>query len=258
MKRFLSLIMGGNDRAQKNKFPMRPPHPEHPFVAIGDLHGRSDLLLEIDKSIEVHFGDWPIVFLGDYIDRGEESRSVLELLMSVTPKGSPSVTCLMGNHERMLLDFIDNPSQYARRWIQNGGLQTLASFGVSLRQESLNDADATRATRDRLVDAMGAEMVNWLRERPLSWRNGNVWAVHAGAKPSEPMESQKSQHLLWGHPEFSKAPRHDEQWVVHGHTIVEAPYAQNGRIAVDTGAYATGVLTAAIVNEGEVSFIQTT
>lgn len=236
---------------------MRPPQPEYAFVAVGDLHGRADLLLELDKLIEAHFSDWPIVFLGDYIDRGEESRATLEMLMSVSPKGPRSVTCLMGNHERMLLDFLDTPSKNARRWFQNGGLQTLASFGVSLRPDLINDVDAVTEIRNQLFDVMGSEVVDWLRARPLSWQCGDVWAVHAGAKPSEPMTAQRSEHLLWGHPEFLKNTREDGQWVVYGHTIVDKPFADDGRIAVDTGAYATGVLTAAVIQPGEVSFIQT-
>ena len=257
MKNLFARIAGNLSSPQKKDGTMPAPQPEQPFLAVGDLHGRADLLLELDQLIEKTFPGWPIVFLGDYIDRGEDSRSVLQLLMSVSPAGNPPVTCLMGNHERMLLDFIDAPSQSARRWIRNGGLQTLASFGVSLRQERLNDASAMNATRDQLVEAMGAEMVDWLNERPLSWQNGNVWAVHAGTKPSEPMGSQKPQHLLWGHPDFPNITRHDGQWIVHGHTIVETPVADRGRIAVDTGAYATGILTAAIIKPNDVSFIQT-
>lgn len=257
MKNVLARIKGAQLRSKQRDTAMPPPQPEEPFLAIGDLHGRADLLLELDKMIEENFRGWPVVFLGDYVDRGEESRAVLEMLMPLSPKGSPSVTCLMGNHERMLLDFIENPLQSARRWIQNGGLQTLASFGLSIRLDRLKDEAAMRAIRNQLVDAMGTEMIDWLHTRPLSWQSGNIWAVHAGAKPSEPMEVQRSRYLLWGHPRFEHENRQDGKWIVHGHTIVEVPFARKGRIAVDTGAYATGVLTAAAITPGEVSFLQT-
>ncbi|RFP88225.1 serine/threonine protein phosphatase [Rhodobacteraceae bacterium 63075] len=257
MKKILSHITRGPSKSKQSDVSAPLPQPETPFLAIGDIHGRADLLLQLDKLIEKNFSGWPVVFLGDYIDRGEESCEVLKLLMSVSPEGSPPVTCLMGNHERMLLDFLDRPSQYARRWVHNGGLQTLASFGVSLKLDHLSDDTAMASTRDQLLEAMGNEMVDWLRARPLSWQSGNVWAAHAGADPTEPMETQEARDLLWGHPKFTQDQREDGQWVVHGHTIVDVPFAQDGRIAVDTGAYATGVLTAAVITGEEVSFIQT-
>lgn len=231
--------------------------PERPFVAIGDVHGRADLLLEIDRLIEARCPGWPVVFLGDYVDRGEQSRDVLELLMSVSPQDTPPVVCLMGNHERMLLDFLDDPAKNGPRWLRNGGLQALASFGVAPPRGGSTDPAALDEVRERLAAAMGAAMIAWLRARPLSWHSGNVWAVHAAADPELPMTDQSDNVLLWGHPEFLRKPRADGQWVVHGHTVVEAPQASAGRIAVDTGAYATGRLTAAAISADGVSFIQT-
>ncbi|GAB4287494.1 MAG: hypothetical protein Kow0058_07160 [Roseovarius sp.] len=236
--------------------PYPPPRPEPRFVAIGDVHGRADLLLGIDRRLEAEYADWPVVFLGDYIDRGEQSREVLELLMSVAPGGNPPVICLMGNHERMLLDFLDDPENRARRWLRNGGLQTLASFGVAPPPGGGEDALAMRATRDRLAEAMGEDMIAWLRALPLCWQSGNVWAVHGGADPALPMESQTPENLTWGHPQFMRRPRADGAWVVHGHTVVDAPHMGAGRIAVDTGAFATGRLSAAAISPDGVEFLQ--
>jgi serine/threonine protein phosphatase 1 len=219
-----------------------PLRPERPFVAIGDVHGRADLLHEIDRLIATRCAAWPVVFLGDYVDRGENSRDALNLLMSVPPDRDPPVTCLMGNHEHMLLDFLDSPGEAGPRWLRNGGLQTLA---------------ALRDLRDRLADTMGADMIAWLRARPLTWHSGNVWAVHAGADPDLPMAEQAAGTLLWGHPAFHRQQRTDGQWVVHGHTVVTEPQVRAGRIAVDTGAYATGCLSAALVTRDGVSFLQT-
>ena len=234
-----------------------PIAPEQPFVAIGDVHGRADLLLEIDRLIEARHSGWPVVFLGDYVDRGDQSREVVELLMSVSPDDTPSVTCLMGNHERMMLDFLDAPTETGPRWLRNGGLQTLASFGVAPPRGGTGDAGALVDLRDRLAGAMDPAMIDWLRARPLSWQNGNVWAVHAGADPSLPMTGQPDEVLIWGHPAFRRTPRTDGQWVIHGHTIVDAPDARAGRIALDTGAYATGRLSAAAISADGVEFIQT-
>lgn len=230
--------------------------PAENFIAIGDVHGRADLLRELDQLIEADFPDWPVVFLGDYVDRGDQSRAVLELLMTVDPEGRPPVQCLMGNHERMLLDFLDTPSQAGRSWLRNGGLQTLASFSVAPPKPNTGDG-ALVEVRDRLKAAMGPTMIDWLRQRPLTWKSGNVWAVHAGADPDIAMDHQDPKTVLWGHPHFHRKARSDDQWVVHGHTVVDRPKQECGRISVDTGAYATGLLTAAAISADGITYIQT-
>lgn len=259
MKGVLKRILGSGapPKAPYAELTCAPFDPEHPFVAIGDIHGRADLLLELDPLIEARCPGWPVVFLGDYIDRGDQSREVLELLMSVSPEGTPPVTCLMGNHERMLLAFLDDPAKNGARWINNGGLQTLASFGIAPSLGGMGDAGALADLRDRLAEEMGAAMIEWVRARPFCWHSGNVWAVHAGADPELAMDEQPRDVLLWGHPAFRRQPRGDGQWVVHGHTVVEEPRAEAGRIAVDTGAYATGRLSAAAISPDGVSFIRT-
>jgi len=258
MKQILSRLFNWQTPAAPAEVPQEAPlRPERPFVAIGDLHGRADLLLELDRLIDAEYSGWPVVFLGDYVDRGEESREVLELLMSIRADHDPPVTCLMGNHERMLLDFLDAPEEAGPRWLRNGGLQALASFGVAPPRGGNGEAAALYALRDRLTEAMGADMIAWLGARPLTWHSGNVWAVHAAADPDLPMTEQAADTLLWGHPEFRRRPREDGQWVVHGHTVVEAPQMRAGRIALDTGAYATGRLSAAAISAGDVTFLRT-
>lgn len=197
------------------------------------------------------------MFLGDYIDRGEQTKELLTLLLSVSSYQERDIVCLMGNHERMLLDFIDDPQKHARAWLKNGGLQTLASFGIAPPGSKTEDPLALDLLRNRLVRALGKEILDWLRALPLKWQSGNVWAVHAGADPQVPMTEQSPDVLLWGHPAFRHQPRKDGQWVVHGHTIVDAPTSHEGRIALDTGAYATGVLSAAAITPTDVTFFQT-
>jgi len=237
--------------------PAWPPQPTEPFVAVGDIHGRVDLLDDLRQQIKSQCPDWPIVFLGDYTDRGDQSREVLETLMTFSEEDTPPVTCLMGNHERMLLDAIDQPERAVPHWLRNGGLQVMASFGVAAPRGNSNDPSAMRDMSEALATAMGDEMIAWIRARPLTWQSGNVCALHAGADPHKPLSEQTEDVLLWGHPEFLQIPRQDEQWVVHGHTIVDSPYAAGGRIAIDTGAYATGCLSAALITERDVSFLQT-
>jgi serine/threonine protein phosphatase 1 len=248
-------------RVRKKLAPDAPaaitPAPDQPFIAVGDIHGRADLLHALQKMIAERFPGWPVVFLGDYIDRGEDSRAVLDDLRACAPDRAGRITCLMGNHERMLLDFIDDPALAAPTWLANGGLQTLLSFGVRPPRGGSPTPDAAATLRDNLCDAIGPARLNWLRQRPLSWHNGNVWAAHAGVDPRVPLSQQTQDTLLWGHPAFARIPNAAGALVVHGHTIVRTPVLSDGRVAIDTGAYATGRLTAAAIMQGAVEFFQT-
>jgi len=227
-----------------------PPKAEVPFYAVGDIHGCSDLLERLLANLDPSH---PVVFVGDYIDRGEGSADVLRRLFALSDEPGRSVHCLMGKHEDMLLAFLDNPEKRGRAWLRNGGLQTLASFRVGgLAQAS--SGNGLKQVSDALHAAMGAELVDWLRALPLFWRSGNVAVVHAGADPAMPIEDQLSTNLIWGHPDFRKTPRTDGVWVVHGHTIVAEASCDNGIIPIDTGAYATGRLTAVGIGYGEVEF----
>ncbi len=257
VKNFWMRVFSGKPALKEHEEDGGAPRPAAPFLAVGDLHGRADLLLELQKLIRIDHSNWPVVFLGDYVDRGLESRQILELLMAATAGPNASVTCLMGNHEQMLLDFLDDPSRHGPRWLRNGGVQTLASFDLVPPEGALDETAELEMVRDQLAMAMGQEMIGWIRALPLAWCSGNVWAVHAGASPKHPMDKQSPDVLLWGHPHFLRQPRDDGQWVVHGHTIMDAPQACHGRISVDTGAYATGRLSAAAISHDSVAFLQT-
>jgi len=230
--------------------------PQHGFVVIGDIHGCSDLLGTMVERIANDAGvSVPLIFLGDYIDRGDSSAEVLGLLRALQDGVWPAdVICLKGNHEVMMLDFLADPEQYGEFWLTNGGMHTLASFKISPPAPTA-PPDEMRAARDKLKAALGKECCDWVRTLPVSYQNGNVLAVHAGADPRCPVGEQTADHLVWGHPEFMKTPRRDGVWVVHGHTIVEQACAQQGRISVDTGAYATGVLSAVIIDENGCRFL---
>lgn len=223
-----------------------PIAPDGPFCVIGDVHGRIDLL---DRMLDRIGTERSVVCVGDYVDRGEHSSEVLVRLQD-----RPDTTCLKGNHEEMLLKFLEDPISAGPRWLRYGGLQTLASFGVSGVTDTSRGDDLT-AARDRLQQAMGDQMCEWLNDLPLWYRSGNVAVVHAGADPHCSIEHQDNASLLWGHPDFLKSGRPDGLWVVHGHTIVDEPSSKNGRIAIDTGAYATGRLTAAMISPGSVEFV---
>lgn len=224
--------------------------PETPFFAIGDLHGCLTALENLIEVIESKSEAPKIVCVGDYVDRGEEVAPLLTRLFQLNSDFPRHFICLKGNHEDMLLKFLEDPEQYGPRWLRHGGLQTLASYGVG---RGARDSQSHLA--QQLAYAMGAELIEWLRRLPLVWNTGNIWVTHAGGDPGVPMTEQTNRSLLWGHPDFGKRGRQDDQWVVYGHLIQEKGRATRGTIAVDTGAYATGVLTAAYIAPGQVDFL---
>lgn len=239
------------------------PQPDRPIAVIGDVHGCHDLLQRLLKQIPQ---DAQIILVGDYIDRGPNSAEVLRFLQA-----SPDLICLKGNHEDMLLQFLDAPAQTltnkGQRWIKYGGGQTLTSFGLTLAPLTTSQAIQGQNTRDAaflecrnaLIETMGTDLIDWLKSRPVSYRCGNIFIAHAGGHPKVRLDQQDPQHLVWGHPEFTRSRRRDGIWVAHGHVIHDQPTATAGRIAVDTGAYATGVLSAAYIATGaDIHFLQAT
>ncbi len=239
--------------ARSSAFP--PPKPDAPFHAIGDVHGCARQLRALVERARAAAPDAPIVCVGDYVDRGEHSREALAFLMDQTAARPGDFICLAGNHEQMLLDFLADPSGRTDRWLRHGGLQTLASFGVGLPEKTAPARN--ERLRDALLGAMGGAALDWLRGLNPCWRSGNVAVVHAGADPRLPLEAQRPHDLIWGHADFGRMPRPDGVWVVHGHTIVPKPRIGTGTISIDTGAYATGRLTAARIAADGVTFLET-
>ncbi len=234
--------------SQRPTFDMSSISPDEHFYVIGDIHGRFDLLQMLLPGLEP---DKTLVFVGDYIDRGRNSAQVLRHLHALSQKADRHVVCLKGNHEDMLLSFLDHPAEAARMWLFNGGDRTLASFGVEHEQ-----TDFAQMAQE-LQKAMGHPLLDWLADLPLHWTSGNITVVHAALDPSKTIEHQSQNVCLWGHARFRERPRRDGQWVAHGHTIVTDPQAANGIISVDTGAFVTDHLTAAEISPGRVQFIST-
>ncbi len=230
--------------------------PGHRLGVIGDIHGRADLLVDLLEKLTQHEGgDLPLVFVGDYVDRGEDSAEVIKILQDLQRNIRPGkVTCLKGNHEDMMLSFLDAPEKTGVAWMRNGGKQTLSSFGVTLPDGS---PGSYRTARAALRDALGYPAEIWLRKLPSSYMCGNLFVSHAGAHPNRSVAEQSDAHLIWGHRDFLQTQRKDGIWVAHGHHIHKEPVCEQGRIAVDTGGYATNQLTAAIVDDGTCSFIAT-
>lgn len=240
------------------------PRPEQATYIVGDIHGRADLLELMLELIDAHIGgtgstDPRLVFVGDYVDHGPDSARVVTRMRELSEAFPANVTCLMGNHERMMLDFLTDPALRGPRWLRAGGIPTLDSFGVPTAtltptaSPSLFDAAAAQ-----LADALGGPVRDWLDALPLSWSSGDLWVVHAGADPLRPMTEQSPRVLLWGHPEFDTTPRGDALWVAHGHVEMDRPTLSDGRIATDTAAWSTGRLTACAIRPGVgYDFLQT-
>lgn len=226
------------------------PRPANPICVIGDIHGRIDLLdMMLEKLLaEPKYSAARIIILGDMVDRGPNSAEVLRRLYALQSSEPDRVICLMGNHERMMLDFITSPDTGAR-WLKAGGAQTVASFDLS-------PSDPPEALADGLITCIPQNIYRWLTQLPLSWMSDGLLAVHAAADPALPADAQPEQALLWGHRAFGRILRRDGLWVACGHVVVDQPSVQNGRISVDTGAWTTDVLTAGWFDQQGLRFIQ--
>lgn len=223
--------------------------PDRPFYVVGDVHGCVDqmqaALSRVDDDIEaLEIDDPTLVFLGDYVDRGPHSAAVLEFLMQLSLSDPEAVVCLMGNHERMMLDFLDAPLTAGPRWLKFGGIETLESFGIEGVQAD-SDTEQLYEACEELWDALPDGTDTWLRQLPLRWSSGNLHCVHAALDPARPIQQQSQDVMLWGCENFMTTPRKDGHWVIHGHTIVDKPVWEHSRVSLDTGCYFTGELTAA-------------
>lgn len=248
------LTFGQRKKPAHERVKYSPVSVPTPHYVIGDIHGRIDLLDRMMTRIEADartrgFGDgYHLVFLGDYVDRGENSAEVLDFLQSLVRERPETVTCLKGNHEVMLLQFLRDGKQAS--WLQYGGLQTLASYGVRNIVANAAEADI-KIAREKLSKAIGPETHEWLTRLPLLYQSGNVVCVHAAVDPRLSIPEQSERTLLWGHPDFAHSNRTDGLWIAHGHTIVDTPVVSAGRISLDTGAYATGRLTCCGLDQSE-------
>jgi len=229
--------------------------------AIGDIHGcyalMKDALARVAADCEARArGRRPIlIFLGDYVDRGPDSAKVLDALAWLKRRSDLEIHFLKGNHEQALLGFIDAP-QRGGPWIGFGGAETLASYGVAAPGEA-DGAEAYLRARDELLERMPASHLRLLQQLELMVLVGDYAFVHAGVRPGQPLEGQSETDLLWIRRGFVDQPGPFGKVIVHGHTwLSERPQLTEHRIGLDTGAYATGVLTAMRLEDHEVELLQ--
>jgi serine/threonine protein phosphatase 1 len=231
------------------------------IYAVGDVHGRYDLLKDLlaqiaDDSAQAAGDRLPLlVMLGDYIDRGPDSARVLQALVWLQRHGGFALRLIKGNHEQGLLAFLEDPERGAA-WLEFGGTATLTAYGVA-PPEASEGRDGLARARDALMDSLPASHLQLLGELELMAVVGDYAFTHAGVRPGRPLEAQAEADLLWIRGGFLDAPGPFERIVVHGHTwLDEQPQMMGCRIGVDTGAYATGVLSAVRLDGTEVRILQ--
>jgi serine/threonine protein phosphatase 1 len=223
--------------------------------AVGDIHGRADLLSELFMRIDGDLKARPItnpiqVFLGDYIDRGPNSRQVIDLL--IARRRRHDVLLLKGNHEDCALRFLSDPTVLPA-WQSIGGVHTLLSYGVMPTRR--DDPESQHKVSIALREAMPDNHRRFIGGLALTFTCGDYFFVHAGVRPGIPLQRQSQRDLLWIRDEFLL---HEEDFgllVVHGHTPIYEPDIRSNRINIDTGAYATGQLTCLVLEGDSKTFV---
>lgn len=203
------------------------------IYAIGDSHGCAVELKALLGKIAPVAGD-TVMFLGDYIDRGPDSKGVVDIVRGYQPE-SVTVVALKGNHEDMMVQVHANPGLWSW-WIENGGAATLESYGGNIPPDVLS----------------------WAKDLPTSYRSGRYFFCHAGVYPGVSLAEQEDEHLLWIRARFLLSKEDHGAIVVHGHTPEDRPVVRTNRIGVDTGCcYGDGwSLTCAVLGDGRPTFIR--
>lgn len=252
----LGWIFGRRPRAE-NEFTFSVP-PGSRIYAVGDIHGRADLLADLLSLIRADAVNAParrvLIYLGDYVDRGLQSREVVDLLLDHPPIGF-EVIHLKGNHEAALLDFLAD-CRIGPNWLQFGGGATLLSYHVGLSTAESGGTDFIAAQKE-FAERLPPRHLEFYRHLALTHREGDYLFVHAGIRPRLPLVEQKADDLLWIRDEFLDFTGDFGCVVVHGHTITDQPEIRDNRIGIDTGAFATGRLTCLVLEETERRFLFT-
>lgn len=225
------------------------------IYAIGDIHGRADLLstlfVRIDNDLNARpNSDVLEIFLGDYVDRGPESREVIDLL--IERRRGRTAMFLKGNHEYYVTRFLAEPDILSK-WKNIGGLDTVLSYGVTpVRREN---SQWQQEVATALGLAMPESHYKFFHSLPLSFTCGDFFFAHAGVRPGVPLSQQRQQDLLWIREDFLWHEQDFGKVIVHGHTPTKDPEIRSNRINIDTGAYATGRLTCLVLERDEIRFL---
>lgn len=231
------------------------------LYAIGDIHGRADLLKELHSAIESDAESRQsvrkiVVYLGDYTCRGPDSYGVVEMLCSDPLPGFERVF-IRGNHEDIICRFLDGDLSWGAHWLKYGGIEALEAYGVFAKPCEENEVHRLAAMRDNLAAALPENHEQFLRDTVFSHREGDYIFVHAGIKPGIPFEQNDPNTFMWIRREFLGSDVNHGGVVVHGHTISDIPEVRHNRIGIDTGAYRSGTLTCLVLEGNQQWFLQT-
>jgi serine/threonine protein phosphatase 1 len=243
---------------QTEKGPSKTPRGTR-IYAVGDVHGRADLLGQMLKMIEADLDASPIgthqvVFLGDYLDRGADGAAVVQMLQAGPPPrlADGAWICLCGNHEDALLDFLEDVS-CGPLWLSNGGWSTVESY---VGNHIGNPADLV-ALQAQLRHKIPHAHRHFLKCLTLWHEAGDYLFVHAGLRPGVSLDDQDPSDLLWIRGPFLHSAFDFGKIIVHGHSIVSAPDVRANRIGIDTGACYSGRLTTLVLEGEERRFLTT-
>lgn len=221
--------------------------------AVGDVHGRADLLARMLEAIERDSADAPsamrrIVMLGDYTDRGPQSREVIEILSGRADE--PGFICLRGNHDDWFEAFLTRPGTVAENFLRWGGTETLASYGVDT--SSWRAEDLSRQLNALLPDSHR----RFLSRLVYCHAEGDYFFAHAGVRPGVPLADQSRHDLIWIREEFHFFDGDHGKVIIHGHTPNDRIEVQPNRINLDTRAYQSGLLSAVVLEGDTHRFLQ--
>ena len=224
------------------------------LYAIGDVHGCLEQLQSAHEDIRADLacrpvGDWRIIHVGDYIDRGPDSRNVVEFLAAAT--GDERIICLRGNHDQMLLDCLAGEEDVIPIWRRNGAAETLESYG--LNETVLDEAPVLAAEMRR---AIPKAHIAFFDNLPHSARYGDYFFCHAGIEPGLPLAQQTDTTLIWIRDAFLKNADEHEAVIIHGHTPADTDKIRPNRINIDTGAVYGGPLSCLVLEGREKAFLR--
>jgi serine/threonine protein phosphatase 1 len=229
-------------------------HIPHLVFAVGDVHGCHTHLLEMEKRISREAAELGkpalIVYLGDLVDRGPESAAVIEHFCN-RQKSNVFRVALCGNHDDSFLKFVEDPAANMQ-WLGFGGTATLASYGIDAGH-ILKHGGGLEALKQTMREAIPEQHLEFLRQMPVCLTIGDFLFVHAGIVPGVELESQSDTDMMWMRDPFLQRGPELPLTVIHGHTASPNPIIANGRICLDTGAYATGKLTALRIARGMIA-----
>ena len=227
------------------------------IYAIGDIHGRIDLLRAAHVRVAADLVRRPcaryrVIHTGDYVDRGPDSAGVIAHLIEFTRDGE--ATCLAGNHDLFVTAFLKKPAECGAQWLENGGVEALASYGVDAGAPGVG-LRPLKAIRKAFAAALPPAHLAFLETLKLFEQHGDYLFVHAGVRPGVALRKQKVFDLTFIREPFLSDPRDHGFVVIHGHTTSPAPVVRPNRIGIDTKAYASGVLTCLVLEDDAKGFL---